>query len=113
MKTYFVCLAGLLIGSAAFGQTSQPAEFARSLDLERLRLIAVQHEGRLKTFDTLARETVQEIAGTSFLPDSDAAAEGNQEDKGEEGGQGCPPPKKATKLDPVYVYLVLLLRGDG
>jgi len=69
----------ILFASTGFAQTTHPAEeqnhrgepvrlssppkpggsldrgFLGSHDLERFRLVAVQHRGRLKTFDTLAR----------------------------------------------------------
>ncbi|HQE27488.1 MAG TPA: cytochrome c biogenesis protein CcsA [Phycisphaerae bacterium] len=106
-------LATLLIlvtTSAVFAQTSQPAAsaqampsaatvtavdpaFINALDLEQFRLIAVQHRGRLKTFDTLAREVVQEIAGKAFLPSPQTGD------------------KKAV-LDPVYVFLDLMFRPE-
>lgn len=38
-------------------------EFATSVDLSPLRDLAVQHGGRVKILDTLARETVSEITG--------------------------------------------------
>jgi ABC-type transport system involved in cytochrome c biogenesis permease subunit len=79
------------------GGAAEPApanDFAAAPDLERFRLVAVQHQGRLKTLDTLARETVQEIAGTAFLPRA--------------GG----PRGDAAALDPVYVYLDLLFRPE-
>ena len=41
------------------------AQFAQKLDLEKARLIAVQNDGRLKTLDTLARETVKMITGSA------------------------------------------------
>ena len=40
-------------------------EFARKLDLEPLRGLAVLHNGRVKTIDTLARESVQAITRRS------------------------------------------------
>lgn len=104
--TYIVVIS---VASAVFAQTTQPvqeqnasasfaraadADFARSVDLERFRLLAVQHQGRLKTFDTLSREVVQEISGKAFLPQTDSAI------------------SKPVKLDPVYVYLDLLFRPE-
>ncbi|HOW18429.1 MAG TPA: cytochrome c biogenesis protein ResB, partial [Phycisphaerae bacterium] len=57
-------------------------QFAQDVDLSRMRLIAVQHDGRFKPFDTLARETIQQITGDSVFD-----------------GQ-----------DPVYTYLDLMFR---
>lgn len=39
--------------------------FAQAVDLDALRALAVLHNGRVKTMDTLARETVQAITGRS------------------------------------------------
>jgi cytochrome c-type biogenesis protein CcsB len=54
---------------AGFATPAQKLEFARSLDLEPLRDLAVSHSGRVKILDTLARETVREITGKSRYPD--------------------------------------------
>ncbi len=94
MKRICITLTILCSASAVLGQASQPSDFAASLDLERFRLLAVQHQGRLKTLDTLAREVLQEIAGTAFLPASDAAG------------------SKPAVQDPVYVYLDMMLRPE-
>lgn len=42
---------------------AEKVEFARSVDLEPLRGLAVFHNGRVKVLDTLARETVSTITG--------------------------------------------------
>ncbi len=47
-------------------------QFAQDVDLSRMRLIAVQHDGRFKPFDTLARETIQQITGDSVFDGQDA-----------------------------------------
>lgn len=71
----------LLLPALAFAQatTTQPAaapamsddEFARQVDLTPLRSISVQHRQTLKTLDSLARQTVSQIAGTSRLDGRD------------------------------------------
>ena len=45
------------------GTPEQKREFARALDLDPLRGLAVGHNGRVKILDTLARETVRAITG--------------------------------------------------
>jgi len=44
-------------------------EFARRVDLEPLRRVAVLHNGRVKILDTLARETVEAITGRRTYQD--------------------------------------------
>jgi ABC-type transport system involved in cytochrome c biogenesis permease subunit len=57
----------------AAGATARADEssFARDVDLSQIRLIAAQHDGRLKPFDTLARETIQQITGERFFDGQD------------------------------------------
>lgn len=43
--------------------TEQKVALARAVDLEPLRKLAVQHDGRVKIVDTLARETVARMTG--------------------------------------------------
>lgn len=79
-ETELVDEAGATLANA-FGEpdlTGQPVSadqkiaFARGLDLEPLRGLAVLHNGRVKIFDTLARETVSAITGREnyieFMP---------------------------------------------
>jgi cytochrome c-type biogenesis protein CcsB len=54
---------------AGFATPAEKAAFARALDLEPLRDLAVSHSGRVKILDTLARETVREITGKKRYPD--------------------------------------------
>ena len=56
------CVAG-----AALAAPSLP----EALDLEALRLLPVQHDGRWPPLDTLARETVESITGTPFFQGRD------------------------------------------
>lgn len=82
--------AGLLVGLVAllsFGSPAAAAErpitlsvdrgFAEAVDLSRFRLLAVQDEGRLKTVDSLARETLKLVNAS----------------------------REALRADPVLVYL--------
>ncbi len=50
---------------------AESPSFAQQVDLSRIRLIAVQHDGRVKPFDTLAREIVQHITGGSVFDGQD------------------------------------------
>ena len=56
-------LVGLL--SAATNCTPEPvqSEFAQSVDLRLLSNIAVQHNGRLKSFDSYARTMMKFVSG--------------------------------------------------
>lgn len=98
---FVVCTMVLFLaeGRAARAEdapASQPvAAFADRVNLDRFRLIAVQNEGRLKTMDTLARETMTRITGTAFLPRPETMA------------------GAAEKLDPVFAYLDLMLRPEA
>ena len=84
----FLSLAGRDAGAEALADRSG---FAAAVDVQTLGLIAVQHDGRVKTLDTLARESMTRIAGTPFLP-------------GENGG---------TTAHPVFSYLDLLLAPEA
>lgn len=44
--------------------------FARAVDLGPLRALAVEHGGRVKVLDTLARETVEAITGQTRYPEA-------------------------------------------
>ena len=48
-----------------------PAAFAEKIDLEAIRLVAVQDGGRIKTFDSLAREVLYELAHTEHIDGQD------------------------------------------
>ena len=48
-----------------------PASLAENLDLAKIRLIAVQDGGRLKTFDSLARETIARLCHTESFEGQD------------------------------------------
>lgn len=52
-----------LPSNAPAGDAVAKREFAKKLDLAPLRDLAVQHDGRVKILDTLARETVRAITG--------------------------------------------------
>ncbi len=65
----------------AFGYNARPQEsviplsagrpFREAVDLSAIRLIAVQDDGRVKTFDALARETLARAFGPNALGDAD------------------------------------------
>ncbi len=67
MRKSIVRMSALAIAfCSAASQAADPA-FVTSVDLSRFRLIAVQHDGRFKTFDTLAREMIRHVTGTTVL----------------------------------------------
>jgi cytochrome c-type biogenesis protein CcsB len=66
----------------------------KSLNLDPLRSLAVQHDGRVKILDTLARETIQRVAGRRNYQDL-VAAEGGRE--------------KKVGYDPLFTLLDLLI----
>ncbi len=75
MKCAFV-IAWLVFISAVSAQQPGPTQtadsheaFAKAVDLEPLRTVAVFHNGRAKILDTLARETVESIFGKSTFAD--------------------------------------------
>ena len=93
----FGCLWAAALGgpSRAVAATVDRATFARNVDLENIRLIAVQHDGRFKTFDTLARVIVRHITGRSFY----------DRPLGETG--------QRLRQDPVFTYLDLIFNDDA
>lgn len=74
--------------------TASPA-FAQSVQLDQVRLIAVQHDGRFKTLDTLSREMVRHITGTDFF-----TVKASETDKG-------------IRQDPVFTYLDLVFNNQA
>jgi ABC-type transport system involved in cytochrome c biogenesis permease subunit len=52
------------VAAAASSAHAADVQFAKGVNLDKARLIAVQNDGRLKTLDTLARETVKMITGS-------------------------------------------------
>lgn len=75
--------------------TSARAEQAdlKAIDLEAFRLIALQNDGRFKTLDTLARETVRHITGSTFFEKEQAGAK--------------------VKQDPVFTYLDMIFNAKA
>jgi ABC-type transport system involved in cytochrome c biogenesis permease subunit len=55
-----VLLTALLLGAAV----TRAADLPTDLNLETLRALPTQHDGRMPPLDTLARETVEEVTGT-------------------------------------------------
>src|SRR5262245_52918824 len=55
--------------SAEIATADAKIALAKALDLEPLRTLAVQHDGRVKILDTLARETVSRICGRKTYQD--------------------------------------------
>lgn len=71
-----------------------------SVDLEPLRTLAVQHDGRVKILDTLARETVSRICGRKNYQDFIAQPGGGR------GGGGAP---KVISYDPIFTLLDVMI----
>jgi ABC-type transport system involved in cytochrome c biogenesis permease subunit len=65
------------------------------VNLEQFRVIAVQHDGRFKTFDTLARSIVKQVSGDS------------------EFERRLPGQQGTVKQDPAYTYLDLLFNAQA
>lgn len=69
---------------------AEKAQFAQGINLEPLRSLSVFHSGRLKVFDTLARETVSTLC--------------NRKDYFEIDAQG-----KKTSFDPLFTTLDMMI----
>src|SRR6185436_9251109 len=72
----------------------QKRDFAKAVDLEPLRTLAVLHDGRVKILDTLARETVQRITGRRDFRETIEAP----------GGRAT-----SVRYDPLFTFLDLLI----
>ncbi len=89
--------AGGEIGSRAesedvlSGSSPDRSSFARSLDLESIRILPVFHGGRVKILDTLAREVLSAMSGRSHLED----------------------PRTGDSYDPLFSYLDLVFNRDA
>ncbi len=70
--------------------------FAQNVDLTPLRDLSLYHNGRIKILDSLARESVNEIAGRR-----------NYFDLAPEGGSGALPAKMT--YDPLFTYLDIII----
>jgi cytochrome c-type biogenesis protein CcsB len=89
-------------------------EFAKQLDLEPLRGLAVFHNGRVKVMETLAKETIERISGRKKfqLPESFKTAEQVHLDEGQptgktSGAQAQTTPKLA--FDPLFTLMDLTI----
>ncbi|MEX2219715.1 MAG: cytochrome c biogenesis protein CcsA [Phycisphaerales bacterium] len=82
------------MGGAAAGIAEKHA-FSQQVDLSPLRSLAVQHDGRVKVLDTLARETVVRIAGRKTYQDFLPAPQGDR--------------LKKLDYDPLFTFLDLLI----
>ena len=79
---------------STFEYPAQKKAFADEVDLEPLRMVRVQHNGRVKILDTLAREVVGVLTGRNRFRDPAVDEEG-----------------KHTELsyDPLFTYLDLMI----
>jgi cytochrome c-type biogenesis protein CcsB len=85
-------------------------EFAKQLDLEPLRGLAVFHNGRVKVMETLAKETIERISGRKKfqLPESFKTAEQVHLEEGRtSGAQAQTTPKLA--FDPLFTLMDLTI----
>ncbi|MBX3388763.1 MAG: cytochrome c biogenesis protein CcsA [Phycisphaeraceae bacterium] len=78
--------------------------FASKLDLEPLRSLAVWHDGRVKIFDTLARETVLKLTGKRSYFDVVATDGAKVDSSGLPSGAG-----KKLSYDPIFTLLDLII----
>src|SRR6478752_5227955 len=53
-----LAFCALVLGAGVVRAATSAPDLVKQVDLEKVRLIAVQNDGRFKTFDTLAREIV-------------------------------------------------------
>lgn len=87
---------GLLLMTGArvrAADAAQAGSFVQQVDVSRFRLVAVQHDGRFKSIDTMARETLKRVMGTaSFKRTVDG---------------------KTVKQDPVFTYLDMTLNPEA
>ena len=81
----FVCAGVVALGGVAVpGAPASESDFAERVDLGAARLIAVQHDGRVQTFDSYARSILKFINAS----------------------------KRFRRLDPVHTYLDMMLRPE-
>lgn len=80
-------------------------DFADKLDLAPLRDLAVFHDGRLKILDTLARETIKDIAGRKDFVDWIAAGESEATGASKSDHAQL----KKVKFDPLFTFLDLMI----
>lgn len=90
------------LGSAP--SIADKSAFAAKLDLKPLRDLAVWHSGRVKVFDTLARETVLKIAGRKSYFDVAPIDGGKVDSFGAPEGAG-----KKVFFDPVFTLVDLIV----
>ncbi len=82
------------LAGGSFARAAEPgADLAAKVNLDRVRLIALQNDGRFKTFDTMAREIIKEITGRAFFERQTPAG--------------------VVKQDPVFTYLDMMFNPQG
>jgi len=69
--------------------------FEQKLNLDAFRLVAVQHQGRFKTFDTLAREMIRHVTGRTYFK------------------REIPGTDTVVKQDPVFLYLDVVFKPES
>ncbi|GMU19928.1 MAG: hypothetical protein AMXMBFR13_00320 [Phycisphaerae bacterium] len=95
VSNFLTLVVPLLTVATATPARGADAAFMNAVDLERFRLAAVQHDGRFKTFDTLARGMIRHITGGSEL----------QRDLAKEG--------VTVEQDAAFTYLDLIFNPHG
>ena len=89
------------------------ADFARKLDLDPLRPLAVYHSGRVKVIDTLAREAITTITGRNDFfdvldaPTSSYGSNNTESQNNQEQTKRSKPVKVA--FDPVFTFFDLMI----
>lgn len=91
-------------GEAPASAMDVPAKvaFSKQVDLQPLRDLAVFHNGRVKIFDTLARETVSTITGRSSYFDYIIVGD----------AESAKATAKRVRFDPMFTYLDMLIDPD-
>jgi len=75
---------------------AQKRTLAAAVDLDPLRKLAVQHDGRVKILDTLARETIMRMAGRKSYLDYPGSGDGR-------------PGGKPVAYDPLFTFIDLII----
>lgn len=108
-------------GSSPFGppvaatmDAKQKYEFAKAVDVKPLRDLAVFHDGRLKILDTLARETIKQIAGRKDYVDWVRTSNPTtpESTSGGEYAAASTDGEKKVKFDPVFTFFDLIIDPD-
>lgn len=80
----------------------QKVAFAKAVDLEPIRALALFHNGRVKVLDTLARETVKKVTGRAWYREDAPRTDGPS-------GTLLPTDEKPYAYDPLFTMLDMVI----